>query len=310
MLRMLPKIIHKQTRIGWIGTGVMGNSMCGHVIASGSYPTQVYNRSVAKTQQLVEKGAKLSPSIKQLAEESDVIISILSFPSDVREVLLGPDGVINHCKQGTLIVDMTTSEPSLAKEIYDQAKLKGCFSLDAPVSGGDIGAREARLSIMVGGDKDVFDAAMPIFQAMGKNITYCGEGGKGQHTKMVNQILIATNIIGVCEGLLYAHKAGLDLETTINAVSAGAAGSWSISNYGPRIVQRNFAPGFFVEHFIKDMGIILSECNRMSLSLPGLSLAHSLYLAVKAQGHGRLGTHSLALALEHLNGITLPIHKK
>jgi 3-hydroxyisobutyrate dehydrogenase len=238
-----------------------------------------------------------------VAEASDVVFTIVGFPSDVREVILGPDGVLAGSKEGNIIVDMTTSQPSLAVEIAEAATSKGVHAVDAPVSGGDIGAREARLSIMIGGDKEVVDALQPCWEAMGKTIVYQGGPGAGQHTKMVNQILIATNMIGVCEALLYGYKAGLDLETVMQSVASGAAGSWSLSNLGPRIINNNFDPGFFVEHFIKDMGIALEESKRMGLSMPGLALSHQLYIALKAQGHGRDGTHALALALASLAGI-------
>jgi 3-hydroxyisobutyrate dehydrogenase len=217
--------------------------------------------------------------------------------------MLGAEGALAGSKQGNILVDMTTSEPSLAVEISDAAKARGVTSIDAPVSGGDVGAREAGLSIMIGGDKDVVDALQPCWEAMGKTIVYQGAAGAGQHTKMVNQTLIATNMIGVCEALLYAHKAGLDLETVMQSVGSGAAGSWSLANLGPRIIANNFDPGFFVEHFIKDMGIALDEAKRMQLALPGLALAHQLYLALQAQGHGRDGTHALELALSSMAGI-------
>uniref|UniRef100_K3WKS0 6-phosphogluconate dehydrogenase NADP-binding domain-containing protein n=1 Tax=Globisporangium ultimum (strain ATCC 200006 / CBS 805.95 / DAOM BR144) TaxID=431595 RepID=K3WKS0_GLOUD len=290
-------------RVGWIGTGIMGNSMCGHILSQG-YEVTVYNRSPGKCQALREKGAVVVNSPAEVARYSDIVFVIVGYPSDVKSVIMDPQtGLLSRMKVGGVIVDMTTSEPSLAKEIYEAAKEKGVSTLDAPVSGGDIGAREATLSIMVGGDVDAVYAAMPYFNMMGKNIRHMGGPGAGQHTKMVNQILISTNMIGVCEGLLYAKRAGLDMHEAIRAVSAGAAGSWSISNMGPRIAKRNFDPGFFVEHFLKDMGIALKEAERMNLSLPGLALANQLYIAVKAQGHGRLGTQSLMLGLEHLNGI-------
>ena len=291
-----------KTRIGWIGTGVMGRWMCEHCMDAG-FSATVYNRTISKTDPLKEKGAAVASSPKEVAENSDVVFTIVGFPADVREVILGDDGALGGIAPGGTIVDMTTSEPSLAKEIYDAGQAKGVHCIDAPVSGGDVGAREARLSIMIGGDEAAVEAVDPLFQAMGKNITHLGPAGSGQHTKMVNQILISTTMIGVVEGLLYGYKAGLDLDTVIAAVGAGAAGSWSINNLGPRIVKRNFDPGFFVEHFIKDMGIALDEAKRMDLSLPGLALAHQLYLAVKAQGHAKLGTHALALALESLNNL-------
>eukprot|EP00455_Lapot_gusevi_P033358 TRINITY_DN3647_c0_g1_i1.p1 TRINITY_DN3647_c0_g1~~TRINITY_DN3647_c0_g1_i1.p1 ORF type:complete len:344 (+),score=115.73 TRINITY_DN3647_c0_g1_i1:99-1034(+) len=293
-----------QTRIGWIGTGVMGRWMCSHLMNAG-YRAFVYNRSAAKAQPLVDQGATLCATPADVAANSDVVFTMVGYPSDVRNVILGADGVLSTARAGSIIVDMTTSEPSLACEIYEKAKEKGVASIDAPVSGGDIGARNATLSIMVGGERQVADTVQPLFQVLGKNINYLGAAGSGQHTKMVNQILIATNMIGVVEGLLYGYKAGLDLNTVIAAVGSGAAGSWSINNLGPRIINRNFDPGFFVEHFVKDMGIALQEAKRMNLSLPGLSLAHQFYVAAIAQGHGRMGTHSLALVLESLNNVQM-----
>lgn len=296
----LSKVEPGKTHVGWIGTGVMGRSMAGHVLAKG-YSLTVYNRTRAKAEPLLAQGALWASSPREVAERSDVVFTMVGFPSDVREVLLGEEGVLAGCKPGNIIVDMTTSEPSLAREIYEAAKAKGVYALDAPVSGGDVGARQGTLAIMVGGDPEVFEAVLPLFQCMGQNIVLQGPAGSGQHTKMCNQILIATTMIGVCEALLYGYKAGLDLEKVIEVVSKGAAASWTISNLGPRILRRNFDPGFFVEHFIKDMGIALEEAKRMNLCLPGLALAHQLYLAVKAQGHGKLGTHALMLALEQLN---------
>lgn len=298
----VPTIEPGKTRLGWIGTGVMGQSMCGHLIAAG-FKTTVFSRTRAKAEGLIGKGAAWADSPQKVAEHSDVIFSIVGFPRDVRQVILGNHGALAGAKANSILVDMTTSEPSLAQEIYEAAKTKGVYSVDAPVSGGDIGAKEARLSIMVGGDKEVVDALAPCFAAMGKTIIYQGAAGAGQHTKMTNQILIATNMIGVCEALLYAHRAGLDLNTVMQSVTPGAAGSWSLSNLGPRIIANNFDPGFFVEHFIKDMGIALDEANRMGLSLPGLALARQLYIAVQAQGYGRNGTHALQLALASLAGI-------
>jgi 3-hydroxyisobutyrate dehydrogenase len=296
------KIVPGATRLGWIGTGVMGQSMCGHLLAKG-FSCTVYNRSKSKAQGLLDKGARWGATPKQVAEQSDVIFAIVGSPIDVQEVFLGADGALAGSKPGNILVDMTTSEPSLAVEIYQAAKAKGVYAVDAPVSGGDIGAKEARLSIMIGGDKEVVDALQPCWETMGKTIIHQGGAGAGQHTKMVNQTLIASGMIGVCEALLYAYKAGLDLPTVLQSVAPGAAGSWSLSNLGPRIIANNFDPGFFVEHFIKDMGIALAEASRMGICLPGLALAHQLYLAVKAQGHGRDGTHALELALAKISGI-------
>jgi 3-hydroxyisobutyrate dehydrogenase len=290
------------TRIGWIGTGVMGRWMCQHAMAKG-FSATVYNRSKDKLQPLLDLGAKAADTPKQVAENSDVVFAIVGFPKDVREVFLGADGALAGSKPGTVLVDMTTSDPSLAAEIYKAAKAKGVHALDAPVSGGDVGAKNAALSIMIGGEPEVVAAVQPIFEAMGKTIVHQGAPGAGQHTKMVNQILISSNMIAVCEGLLYGHKAGLDLETVFKSVTVGAAGSKALEVLGPRMLARNFEPGFYVEHFIKDMGIALAEAEKMNLSLPGLALAKQLYEAVRAQGYARKGTHALLLALEHLNGI-------
>ena len=291
-----------KTRIGWIGTGVMGTSMCGHLMTAG-YQVTVYNRSRSKTKPLVDRGAAEAGSPREVAGQSDVTFTIVGFPSDVREVTLGTEGTLAGSKPGSILVDMTTSEPALAREIFEAAKAKGVHSVDAPVSGGDVGAREARLSIMIGGESDVVAAVDPLFQAMGKTIVHQGPAGAGQHTKMVNQILIATNMIGVCEALLYGYRAGLDLNTVLQSVGSGAAGSWSLNNLGPRMIAGNFEPGFFVEHFLKDMGIALAESRRMKLALPGLALAEQLYRAVEAQGLGRKGTHALMLALAQLSHV-------
>ena len=291
-----------KTRIGWIGTGVMGRWMCQHAMSKG-YAATVYNRSKDKLQPLLELGAKAADSPRQIAANADIVFAIVGFPKDVREVFLGEHGALAGSRAGNLLVDMTTSEPSLAREIHQAAKGKGVASVDAPVSGGDVGAKNAALSIMVGGDAEAVEAVRPLFECLGKTIVHQGPAGAGQHTKMVNQVLIATNMIGVCEALLYGYKAGLDLKTVLQSVGVGAAGSWSLNNLGPRIIERNFEPGFFVEHFIKDMGIALEEARRMNLSLPGLALANQLYLAVQAQGYGRKGTHALMLALEHLSNV-------
>ncbi len=291
-----------KTRVGWIGTGVMGRWMCQHLLTKG-YPATVYNRSREKTKPLTDAGAVYAESPRAVAERSDVVFAIVGFPRDVREVFLGPQGALAGSRAGTILVDMTTSEPSLAKEIEAAARAKGVGSVDAPVSGGDVGARNAALSIMVGGETEVVEAVRPLLECMGKTIVHQGPAGAGQHTKMVNQVLIATNMIGVCEALLYGYKAGLDLKTVLQSVGGGAAASWSLNNLGPRIIDRNFEPGFFVEHFIKDMGIALDEAKRMNLSLPGLALANQLYLAVQAQGYGKKGTQALMLALEHLSNV-------
>jgi 3-hydroxyisobutyrate dehydrogenase len=291
-----------KSRIGWVGTGVMGRWMCQHAIGKG-FSATVYNRSRDKTQPLLDLGAKFAESPKQVAEHSDIVFAIVGFPKDVRDVFLGPSGALAGSRPGSILVDMTTSDPSLAKEIYEAAKAKGVHALDAPVSGGDVGAKNAALSIMIGGDKEVVAAVAPVFEAMGKTIVHQGGPGAGQHTKMVNQILISSNMVALCEGLLYGYKAGLDLETVFKSVSVGAAGSKALEVLGPRILARNFEPGFYVEHFIKDMGIALAEAERMNLCLPGLALAKQLYEAVRAQGYGRKGTHALMLALEAVSNV-------
>ncbi|MFN4257822.1 MAG: NAD(P)-dependent oxidoreductase [Gemmataceae bacterium] len=296
------KVEPGKTRIGWIGTGVMGRSMCQHIMNKG-YKATVYNRSKDKAQALIDAGAAYAPSPKAVAEQADVIFAIVGFPADVREVFLGPDGALAGCRAGCALVDMTTSEPSLAREIYEAAKAKGVASIDAPVSGGDVGAKNAALSIMIGGDAEDVEAIRPLFECMGKTIVHQGPAGAGQHTKMVNQILISGTMVSMCEALIYAHKAGLDLETVLKSVSTGAAGSKSLDIYAPRLLKGDFEPGFFVEHFIKDMGIALDEAKRMNLSMPGLALVHQLYMALKAQGYGRKGTQALMLALEALSGI-------
>ena len=295
-------ITPENTKIGWIGTGVMGASMCGHLMEAG-YSATVFSRTKSKAEGLLARGATWAGSPKDVAAASDIIFTIVGFPHDVREVILGEQGVVHGLPEGNVVVDMTTSEPSLAVEIAEATEAKGANSIDAPVSGGDVGAREARLSIMIGGHKPVVNRVMPLFEIMGKTLVHQGGPGAGQHTKMVNQTLIATNMIGVCEALLYAHRAGLDLTTVMQSVASGAAGSWSLSNLGPRIIDDNFDPGFFVEHFIKDMGIALAEAKRMNLSLPGLALAHQLYVSLAAQGHAKDGTHALQLALASMSGV-------
>lgn len=295
-------IIEPPTRIGWIGTGVMGASMCGHLMARG-FPMTVFNRTESKADLLLRAGAAWAASPLAVAEQSDVIFSIVGYPADVREVILGEHGALAGCSAGNILVDMTTSEPALAVEIAKRAAEQHVISIDAPVSGGDVGAKEARLSIMIGGDELTVDRLMPCFETLGKTIIYQGGPGCGQHTKMVNQTLIATNIIGVCEALLYAQQAGLDVEQVMQSVAPGAAGSWSLSNYGPRIVAGDFAPGFYVEHFIKDMRIALDEAKRMKLNLPGLTLSERLYSELQAESYGRSGIQALQLALAKLSGV-------
>jgi len=289
-------------RVGWIGTGVMGKSMCAHILKAG-YNVSVYNRTKEKAKELIEGGAVWCSNPKEVAEKSDIVFTIVGFPHDVEDVYLGENGVLKAIKKGTIIVDMTTSEPSLAQRVYEEAKKIGVSSIDAPVSGGDVGAKNGTLAIMAGGDKETYEKVFPFFELMGKNIAYMGKAGAGQHTKMSNQILIASTMIGVVESLLYAYKAGNDLGEVINVIGKGAAGCWSINNLGPRIVKGNFDPGFFIKHFIKDMGIALKEAKKLNLSLPGLALAYQFYISATALGLENLGTQGLYKVLAKMNGI-------
>jgi 3-hydroxyisobutyrate dehydrogenase len=295
----------QQARIGWIGTGVMGKSMCGHLITAG-FPTTVYSRTKEKAEVLLAAGASWAATPADVAGGSDVIFSMVGFPQDVRDVYFSENGVLKGARPGALLVDMTTTEPTLAREIQARAAERGCDAVDAPVSGGDVGARNQTLSIMVGGDKGAVDRVMPLFQILGKNIVHQGGPGAGQHTKMCNQIVIAGTMIGVCESLVYAYRAKLNPESMLQSIRTGAAGCWTLENLAPRVLKGNFDPGFIVEHFIKDMGIALSEAQRMRLAMPGLALVHQLYLALQAQGHGRRGTHALVLALEHISNLERP----
>jgi 3-hydroxyisobutyrate dehydrogenase len=288
--------------VGWIGTGVMGRSMCLHLVEAG-YSASVYNRTKAKAQDLLSAGATWCEKPLEVARKSDCVFTIVGYPADVEEVILGEQGVLAGAKAGSILVEMTTSEPTLAKRIYEEAKVQSVSTLDAPVSGGDVGARSGKLAIMVGGDRQIFDQVMPLFKLMGENIAYMGPAGAGQHTKMCNQIHIATTMIGVVECLLYAYKAGVDLEEMIAVVGSGAAASWSLNNYGPRIAKGNFDPGFFIKHFVKDMDIALQEARRMKLSLPGLAMAHQFYVSAMAIGLENMGTHSLYKLFERMNQI-------
>jgi 3-hydroxyisobutyrate dehydrogenase len=286
--------------IGWIGTGVMGRSMCLHLLEAG-YSAFVYNRTRSKAKDLLDAGARWCDSPLEVARSSDCVFTIVGYPADVEQVVLEEGGVLAGMKPGSILVEMTTSEPTLAKKIYEEAKRRSVSSLDAPVSGGDVGARSGKLAIMVGGDREAFDQLMPLFRLMGQNIAYMGPAGAGQHTKMCNQIHIATTMIGVVECLLYAYRAGVDPDEMIAVVGSGAAASWSLNNYGPRIAKGNFDPGFFIKHFVKDMDIALKEARRMKLSLPGLALAHQFYVSAMAIGLENMGTHSLYKLFERMN---------
>ncbi|KAL3642941.1 hypothetical protein CASFOL_013756 [Castilleja foliolosa] len=292
------------TKLGWIGTGVMGCSMCSHLLKAG-YTVTVFTRTQSKAHSLLSMGAHWADSPKSLASQSDVVFSIVGYPSDVRNVILDPStGALAGLRPGGVIIDMTTSDPSLAVEIHSAASIAGCSSVDAPVSGGDRGARLAALSIFCGGDESLITRLTPLFNHLGR-VYYMGGPGKGQFCKLANQVTIASTMVGLCEGLIFAHKAGLDLADYLNAISTGAAGSKSLDLYGDRILKRDFEAGFYVNHFVKDLGICLRECQNMGLALPGLALAQQMYLSLKAHGEGDLGTQALFLALERLNNVSL-----
>ncbi|HEY1508622.1 MAG TPA: NAD(P)-dependent oxidoreductase [Solirubrobacteraceae bacterium] len=288
------------TRIGWIGTGVMGSSMAGHLLKAG-HDVGVYNRTKQRASSLIDNGATWYDSPAELAADAEVVFTMLGYPIDVREVVLDEDGILGVMQPGSLLIDMTTSEPALAVEIHDAAAEQRVQSLDAPVSGGDVGARNATLVIMVGGEPVAFERAEPLFGSLGQTIKLLGPPGSGQHTKMVNQIAIASGMIALCEALLYAHRAGLDLEQTIATIGGGAAGSWSLTNYSPRILRGDLEPGFKIDHFVKDLGIALAEARRMKLALPGTALAEQLYVAAQGQGLGEKGTQALSVALSKLS---------
>ncbi|MGG3466482.1 NAD(P)-dependent oxidoreductase [Neobacillus pocheonensis] len=285
-------INRENTVIGFIGTGVMGNSMAGHLLKAG-YSLLVYSRTKEKAAELLESGAKWAASPKELAEKASVVFTMVGYPADVEEVYLGENGLIKHGLPGGYFIDMTTSAPSLAVRIYEEAKRRDIHAIDAPVSGGDVGAKEAKLSIMAGGEKDAFDTVRPLLEYLGTNIVYQGNPGAGQHTKMCNQIAIASNMIGVCEAIIYAEKAGLNPENVLKSITTGAAGSWSLSNLAPRMLNGNFEPGFYIKHFIKDMKIAMDEAEHMGMKVPGLALAKSLYDQLAEHGEGNSGTQAL-----------------
>ena len=279
-------------KIGFIGIGVMGASVVKHLLNAGKEVT-IYTRTKSKAEPLLALGAKWANSPAEATRDQQVIFTMVGYPSDVREVYEGDQGILAAANEGTIVVDMTTSEPMLAKEIYKKAKEKNIASLDAPVSGGDIGAQNGTLSIMVGGDVDVFEQMKPIFELFGTNIVYQGNAGAGQHTKMCNQIIIASGMIGVCEAIVYGMKSGLNVEDVLKSISSGAAGSWSLSNLAPRIIQGDLEPGFYIKHFIKDMKIALDEAEKMNLKLPGLELAKNLYVTLAENGYENKGTQAL-----------------
>ncbi|CUB35807.1 NAD(P)-dependent oxidoreductase [Bacillus amyloliquefaciens] len=278
--------------VGFIGLGVMGNSMASHILEAG-YPVLVYTRTKQKAEEILNKGAVWQGTVKDLSEKADIIITMVGYPSDVEEIYFGENGILRHAKEGAFVIDMTTSKPSLAKKIAEKAKEKSIHALDAPVSGGDIGARNGTLAIMAGGEKEAFEACLPLFSVMGENIQYQGPAGSGQHTKMCNQIAIAAGMVGVAEAMAYAEKSGLNPEQVLKSITTGAAGSWSLTNLAPRMLKGDFAPGFYVKHFIKDMGIALEEAELMGEEMPGLALAKSLYDKLSAQGEENSGTQSI-----------------
>lgn len=293
--------MNNKPRLGWIGTGVMGHSMAGHLLAAG-YPLTVYSRTKAKAEGLLACGARWAETPREVARNADIVFSIVGYPRDVEEVMLGEQGALSGLSEGGILCDMTTSSPELAQRIAAAAAAKGCASLDAPVTGGDIGAREARLSIFVGGDKETFERVLPCFEAMGKNILHCGAAGTGQQAKLANQVAIAGVMFSVCESMLFAQEAGLDVRQWLELVVPGAAGSTAMGTLGRRLLGCDYAPGFFVEHFIKDLGLCLEECKRMGLVLPGVALAEQVYRMAQAQGHGKDGTQVLLQVLAELSG--------
>lgn len=291
-----------EKKIGFIGLGVMGKSMAGHLMDAG-HELYVYSRTKAKCGDIIEKGAHWCDTPKAVAENTDIVFTIVGFPKDVEEVYLGENGLIEGTREGMIFCDMTTTKPSLDIQIGKELEKKGASMCDAPVSGGDSGARNATLSIMAGADKATFDALLPYFNIMGKSITHMGELGAGQHTKMANQIVIAGTMCGVSEALVYGARAGLDTEKMVQTISKGAAGCWTLDNLAPRVLRDDLAPGFMVDHFIKDMGIALEEAEKMELVLPSLALTKQLYLSLKANGMGRNGTQALVKAIEQLSGM-------
>ena len=281
-------------KIAWIGTGVMGESMAGHLLDAG-HELYVYNRTVSKTENLVNRGAKLLTEIKDAPLNADVIFTMVGYPKDVEGVYLGHDGLITTAKEGQVFVDMTTSSPTIAKKISEEFAKVGANALDLPVTGGDIGAKNGTLSIMAGGDKKVYEEkVLPLVQHLGKNITYFGEAGKGQYAKLANQIAIATTMISVAESFKFAKEVGLNLEDFFKTVSTGSGGSFSMTSYGPRILKNDFKPGFFVHHFIKDMRLALEECEKMNITLPGLEVAYKLYNELEEEVRNTNGTQAIS----------------
>lgn len=282
-------------RIGFIGVGVMGNGMVKNLLRHG-YEVSAYTRTRAKALEALEAGAEWRESAADCVRDADAVITMVGFPPDVEEVYFGEKGILASARPGTLVIDMTTTSPRLAQRIYTEAADRGLSALDAPVSGGDTGARAGTLAIMVGGDREAFDRAVPIFEAMGKSIRYMGAAGSGQHTKMANQIAIAGTLAGVCEAIAYARAAGLDVDEVISTISGGAASSWQLANNGPKSAHGDFAPGFFIKHFIKDMTLADGEARARDLPMPVLEKVLAMFRALEAQGYGDEGTQALIRA--------------
>ena len=282
-------------RIGFIGVGVMGNGMVKNLLSHG-YEVNAYTRTRAKALEALEAGAEWRESAADCVRDADAVITMVGFPPDVEEVYFGEKGILANARPGTLVIDMTTTSPRLAQRIYTEAADRGLSALDAPVSGGDTGARAGTLAIMVGGDREAFDRAVPIFEAMGKSIRYMGAAGSGQHTKMANQIAIAGTLAGVCEAIAYARAAGLDVDEVISTISGGAASSWQLANNGPKSAHGDFAPGFFIKHFIKDMTLADGEARARDLPMPVLEKVLAMFRALEAQGYGDEGTQALIRA--------------
>lgn len=291
-------------RIGWIGTGVMGKSMAGHLMKKG-LPLSVYTRTKSKADSLVKEGAKYAASPEELASECDVVFMMLGYPKDVEDVVFGTSaskGILSAMKKNSFLVDHTTSSPALASQIFEEAKKRGILSFDAPVSGGDTGAQNGQLVTMCGGDKDSFGEVEAIMKGYSRSVHLYGSAGFGQHAKMMNQIVVASNMIAACEALIYGYSIGLDVKQAVEMIASGAGGSYSLKVLGPRIINNDFAPGFYVEHFVKDLGLALNECEKMGITLPGLQLAHKLYKQLMDElNHGRSGSQALIKVLEHLN---------
>ncbi|MBN1133044.1 MAG: NAD(P)-dependent oxidoreductase [Bacteroidales bacterium] len=292
----------KDRIIGWIGTGLMGNPMAGHLLRHG-YRIYLHNRTRRKAENLIADGAVWFDTPAEVAEHSQIVFTIIGYPRDVEEVYFGKDGILSRTRPGMILVDMTTTRPALSVRISEEARKLKAFAVDAPVSGGEMGAVNGTLSVMAGGEKQIVEKITPVFEIFGKNIVYQGPAGSGQHTKMCNQITIAGTMIGVCEALVYGTRAGLDAETVLKSISKGAAGCWTLDVLAPKMIQGDFEPGFMVDHLVKDLGIALEEAEQMKLSLPGLALVRQLYIALQSLGHGRLGTQALYMAVKHISGL-------